>query len=100
MSTSRPAWQGFAKQSPGNWAILCEAPSGVGKRERQAEETAGGPMLDNAILRDINSKNVDACWKAESGGAFNGDHQVSPRRAYGALRPPFIYTTYRLPVSG
>ena len=49
-------------------------------------------MLDNAILRDINSKNVDACWIAESGGAFNGDHQVSPRQAYGALRPPFIYT--------
>jgi hypothetical protein len=44
-------------------------------------------MLDNAMLRDINSKNVDACWIAESGGAFNGDQQVSPRRAYGALRP-------------
>ena len=29
-------------------------------------------MLDNAMLRDINSKSGDACWKAESCGASDG----------------------------
>ena len=26
-------------------------------------------MLDNAMLRDINAKNGDACWEAASGGS-------------------------------
>tara|TARA_B100000768_G_C10912061_1_gene222060 strand:+ start:99 stop:218 length:120 start_codon:yes stop_codon:yes gene_type:complete len=29
-------------------------------------------MLDNAMLRDINSKNGDARWESESSGAFDG----------------------------
>ena len=27
-------------------------------------------MLDNAMLRDINAKNGDACWQAASGGSL------------------------------
>lgn len=27
-------------------------------------------MLDNAMLRDINAKNGDACWEAVSGGSL------------------------------
>ena len=27
-------------------------------------------MLDNAMLRDINAKNGDACWEAASGGSL------------------------------
>jgi len=38
-------------------------------------------MLDNAMLRDINSKNGDACWKAESGGA--SDERSSGQSAAG-----------------
>ena len=35
-------------------------------------------MLDNAMLRDINSKNGDARWKAESNGAFDGSSSSQP----------------------
>ena len=35
-------------------------------------------MLDNAMLRDINSKNGDARWEAESGGAFDGGPSGKP----------------------
>ena len=35
-------------------------------------------MLDNAMLRDINSKNGDARCEAESGGAFDGGPSGQP----------------------
>jgi putative transposase len=35
-------------------------------------------MLDNAMLRDINSKNGDACWEAASGGSFVQDARCEP----------------------
>ena len=35
-------------------------------------------MLDNAMLRDINSKNGDARGKAESKGAFDGSSSSQP----------------------
>ena len=49
------------------------------KRLRALEDESGKlkqllaeQMLDNAMLRDINSKNGDARWEAESSGAFDG----------------------------
>ena len=49
------------------------------KRLRALEDESGKlkqllaeQMLDNAMLRDINSKNGDARWDAESNGAFDG----------------------------
>lgn len=35
-------------------------------------------MLDNAMLRDINSKNGDARWEAESCGSFDGSPSGQP----------------------
>jgi putative transposase len=35
-------------------------------------------MLDNAMLRYINSKNGDARWEAQSGGAFDGGPSGQP----------------------
>ena len=35
-------------------------------------------MLDNAMLRDINSKNGDARWEAESRGSFDGGPSSQP----------------------
>lgn len=45
-----------------------------GKLKKQLAEQ----MLDNAMLRDINSKNGDARWEAESCGAFDGGSSGQP----------------------
>jgi len=35
-------------------------------------------ILDNAMLRDINAKNGDACWEAANGGSFVQDTRCEP----------------------
>lgn len=50
------------------------------KRLRALEDENGKlkKLLDNAMLQDINSKNGDVRWEAESCGAFDGGSSGQP----------------------
>lgn len=57
------------------------AAEGARGREREAEEAAGQAMLDNAMLKDIASKNGDARRQTNSRGSPAPDLCGEPARA-------------------
>ena len=57
---------------------VCTARQGMEDDKGKLKKLLAEQMLDNAMLRDINSKNSDARWEAESGGAFDGGPSGKP----------------------